>query len=125
MTTQPVSGTDSSTTIQDLRTIISQFVAERDWQKFHDIKNLSMSLAIEAAELMEHSQWLTTTQAQQHESLELSEVAEELADVLSYTLAIANVLQIDLSSTLQRKMIKNRQKYPIGGPNTELGKPTN
>lgn len=83
MTTHPVSGTDSSTTVQDLRTIVGQFVAERDWQKFHDIKNLSMSLAIEAAELMEHSQWLTTTQTQQPESLELAEVAEELADVLA------------------------------------------
>lgn len=124
MTIQPESGNDSSTTVQDLRTIIGQFVAERNWQKFHDIKNLSMSLAIEAAELMEHSQWLTTAQAQQPESFELAEVAEELADVLSYTLAIANVLQIDLSSTLQRKMIKNRQKYPVGAPNTELGKPT-
>lgn len=124
MTTHPESGNDSNTTVQDLRAIIGQFVAERDWQKFHDIKNLSMSLAIEAAELMEHSQWLTTAQARQIESLELGDVAEELADVLSYTLAIANVLQVDLSSTLKRKMIKNRQKYPIGAPNTELGKPT-
>ena len=105
---------DSSTTLADLRTLIADFVRERDWNQFHSPKNLSMSLAIEAAELMEHFQWLTIDEsraiAQQPEKL--GEVSDELADVLCYALALANELSIDVSSAIRAKMIKNEQKYP-------------
>jgi NTP pyrophosphatase (non-canonical NTP hydrolase) len=97
-----------------LRTLVRQFVAERAWEPFHTPKNLSMSLAIEAAELMEHFQWLTAEEslALRHEPLRRSAAAEELADVLCYALALANALDIDLSQAIAGKMAKNAAKYP-------------
>ena len=105
---------DSSTTVSDLRQLVQQFVDERDWRSFHNPKNLSMSLAIEVGELMEHFQWLTLEQCQQvaQDPERKHAVEEELADCLSYVLAIANTMQIDLSSALEAKMIRNREKYP-------------
>lgn len=107
-------GNDHETTIQSLKTVVQQFSDERDWQQFHSPKNLSMSLAIEAAELMEHFQWISMQQSREiaADPDKKAEVGEELADVFCYTLAIANEMNIDLASTLQRKMEKNREKYP-------------
>lgn len=105
---------DSDTTLADLKQVVGEFVAERDWGQFHSPKNLAMSIAIEAAELMEHFQWLEVAEsrhlADQPERQQA--VAEEIADVLSYTLALANVLNLDLATALQQKMAKNRLKYP-------------
>lgn len=115
---------DRTTTVGELRQVVEQFVAERDWHRFHDLKNLSMSLSIEAAELMEHTQWLGSDQVQAAEGYDCQQVAEELADVLSYTLAIANRLEIDLSSAMIAKMAKNRLKYPLGSSKTAKGLPT-
>jgi dCTP diphosphatase len=105
---------DATTTVAELRQWIAEFVDRRDWQQFHSPKNLSMSLAIEAAELMEHFQWLTVQQSREliQQPDKLAEVADELADVLSYALAMANQLEIDLSSALRDKMAKNERKYP-------------
>lgn len=103
---------DGSTTVDDLREIVRQFVEERDWKQFHSPKNLSMALAIEAAELMEHFQWISPEDSRGLDDAAKSEVAEELADVLCYALAMANEMEIDLASTLQAKMVKNRAKYP-------------
>src|SRR5687768_7082291 len=101
--------TDDQTTVADLRAAIARFVAERDWEPFHSPKNLAMSLAIEAAELMEHFQWITIDESRalaQDES-QRAAVGEELADVLSYLLAMANALNLDLSATFQDKLAKN------------------
>ena len=105
---------DQNTSVGELRELVRQFVAERDWQQFHTPKNLSMSLAIEAAELMEHFQWLTAEQSRAVASdpARLTDVGEELADVLAYVLAMANVLELDLATALRDKMIKNALKYP-------------
>jgi NTP pyrophosphatase (non-canonical NTP hydrolase) len=94
--------------------MVREFVDERDWRQFHTPKNLSMALAIEAAELMEHFQWLTPkeSQALAADRAKLSEVADELSDVLCYGLALANELGLDISDSLARKMEKNRAKYP-------------
>ena len=75
-----------------LRKIIADFVAERDWSQFHSPKNVSMALAIEAAELMEHFQWLTTDASRElaNDPEKLAEVGEELADVIGYSFALAN-----------------------------------
>lgn len=106
--------TDQTTTIHQLREIVRQFVDERDWQQFHSPKNLSMSLAIEAAELMEHFQWITTDESRAigTDTEKLEAVGEELADVICYGLAIANELGIDVSDALRDKMTKNARKYP-------------
>lgn len=105
---------DSETTVGRLRQQVDEFVDRRDWHQFHTPKNLAMSLAIEAAELMEHFQWLTAKQSRAvaNEPKKLAEVADELADVLCYVLAMANELGLDLSAALGNKMIKNEQKYP-------------
>ncbi|MGA2034192.1 MAG: nucleotide pyrophosphohydrolase [Thermoguttaceae bacterium] len=94
--------------------MINDFVDRRDWQQFHSPKNLAMSVAIEAAELMEHFQWLSVEQSRQlaGQAEKLSAIGEELADVFCYVLAMANELQIDLSAAVQRKVAKNEQKYP-------------
>lgn len=110
-TADPHHQEDQETTVGQLRNIVQQFVDERDWRHFHNAKNLSMSLAIEAGELMEHFQWLTTEQVVDGD-FSLSEVRDELADVACYALAISNALEIDLSSAIKNKMVKNRIKYP-------------
>lgn len=106
--------TDATTTVQALRELVREFVEQRDWQQFHTPKNLSMSLAIEAAELMEHFQWLTAEQSRElaADPAKLVEVGEELADVVCYTLALANELGIDVASAMRDKMVKNAAKYP-------------
>ena len=105
---------DAETTVADLRQLVHDFVERRDWRQFHSPKNLAMSLAIEAAELMEHFQWITPEQSrrlgQQPENL--TAIGEELADVLCYSLAMANELGLDLSTAIRQKMVKNEQKYP-------------
>ena len=106
--------TDSETTVAELRRTVEQFVDQRDWHQFHTPKNLAMSLSIETAELMEHFQWLTAEQSRAvaGQPDKLSAVAEELADVFCYVLAMANELGLDLATALRDKMLKNDQKYP-------------
>ncbi len=87
---------------------------EREWQPFHDPKNLSASIAIEAAELMEHFQWLRSDELAKlgDNPALLAKVREEIADVLAYVLSFANAMNIDLSSALSDKMRRNAEKYP-------------
>src|SRR5262245_13516223 len=105
---------DADTTIETLRQAMRAFVSEREWEKYHTPKNLAMSVAIEAGELMEHFQWLEP--AESFASADVpevkAEIADELADVLCYALSLSNVLQIDLSSAVLGKLAKNAKKYP-------------
>jgi NTP pyrophosphatase (non-canonical NTP hydrolase) len=105
---------DSQTTLQELRQAVEAFVARRDWHQFHTPKNLAMSLAIEAGELMEHFQWLTPEQSRSvaDDPAKLAAIGEELADVLCYLLAMANELGLDVASAFRAKMGKNERKYP-------------
>ncbi len=106
---------DAQTTVAELRQQVERFVVERDWRQFHTPKNLSMALAIEAAELMEHFQWLTpeASRAVALDAPQLAAVGEELADVVCYALALANELGLDVSEALSKKMVKNAEKYPV------------
>ena len=106
---------DASTTVAQLRELVDQFVAERDWKQFHTPKNLSMALAIEAAELMEHFQWLdpAESRAVADDPVKRAAAGEELADVICYALALAAELKLDVSETLKAKMVKNALKYPV------------
>lgn len=106
---------DDHTTIADLRTVVQEFVSERQWEPFHNPKNLSGSIAIEAAELMEIFQWLTTEECSQtaHHPPTHRHTREELADVVIYCLALANALEIDLSQAIYEKMAANAAKYPV------------
>lgn len=105
---------DDTTTIAQLREVMRQFVAERQWEQFHTPKNLSCSVGIEAAELMEHFQWRTAAEslAVRDDPQVCSEVADEMSDVLAYLLSLANALDIDLAAAFERKMRKNAFKYP-------------
>jgi NTP pyrophosphatase (non-canonical NTP hydrolase) len=105
---------DCTTTVEELRQIIREFVEERDWRQFHAPKNISMALAIEAAELMEHFQWIAAEASRRlpGDPAKLAAVADELADVLGYSFALANELGLDVSEAIRSKMVKNRQKYP-------------
>lgn len=107
---------DRTTTVAELRGMIRTFVTERQWQQFHAPKNLSMALAIEAAELMEHFQWISVELSRElkDDPAKKAAVGEELADVICYALALANELELDVSETMRAKMIKNVAKYPAG-----------
>lgn len=105
---------DQQTSVAALRELMAQFVAEREWQRFHDPKNLAMSLAIEAGELMEHFQWLRSDElpAAVAPPAARAAIGEEMADVACYLLALANVLEVDLSTAVREKLRKNAQRYP-------------
>jgi len=97
--------------IEKLNKIISEFVDERNWEKFHSPKNLSMALSVEASELLEIFQW-----QKEDEYLEdaetLTNARDEIADIFYYLLRISNKLNIDLEEALLSKMKKNIEKYP-------------
>jgi NTP pyrophosphatase (non-canonical NTP hydrolase) len=105
---------DATTTVGELRQLIADFVDEREWSQFHSPKNVSMALAVEAAELMEHFQWLSTEASRRvdDDPEKLAAVAEEIADVVGYSMALANELGIDVARAIQAKMVKNALKYP-------------
>ena len=105
---------DDQTTVAQLKELVREFVDERHWRQFHTPKNLSMSIAIEAAELMEHFQWLAPEQSQlvAGDAGKLHSVGEELADVLCYALALANELKLDVAECVRAKMVRNAAKYP-------------
>jgi len=105
---------DSRTTVAELRELVNDFVDRRDWHQFHSPKNLAMSMAIETAELMEHFQWISMRESREvaDKPEQLEAVSDELADVACYLLAMANELNIDLSTAVRSKMEKNRRKYP-------------
>ncbi|SDY60379.1 NTP pyrophosphatase, house-cleaning of non-canonical NTPs [Collimonas sp. OK242] len=95
-----------------LREEIRQFVAERDWDQFHTPKNLSSALCVEAAELLEHFQWLPTGSGDELNPAKLQQVRHEMADVLVYLIRLADKLDVDLSAAVSEKMVLNRSKYP-------------
>jgi len=103
---------DTKTTIHDLKAKILEFTQERDWAQFHTPKNLSMSIAIEAAELMEKFQFLTSEESKEIVKTNREEIQEELADVLTYVVSFANACNIDLAAAFEDKMHKNSKKYP-------------
>jgi dCTP diphosphatase len=105
---------DTTTTLAVLRDAVRCFAAERDWEQFHSPKNLSMGLAVEAGELMEHFLWMEGPASRQvtQDPARLSEIADEMADVAVYLLNLANTMDIDLSEAILAKIAKNALKYP-------------
>jgi len=98
--------------LNDLRDRLRQFAADRDWEQFHVPKNLAMSVAIEAAEIMEHFQWLTPDESAALPAPQRAAVAREIADVLLYLVRLADVLDIDPVEAALDKMAINARKYP-------------
>jgi dCTP diphosphatase len=98
--------------LDSLRSRLADFAAERDWDQFHNPKNLAMALAGEVGELLEHFQWLTPEQAQTLPADTRDEVALEAADVLLYLLRLCDKLDIDIGAAADRKIALNALKYP-------------
>ena len=96
-----------------IRDKLRKFVAERDWDKFHNPKNLAMALSVESSELLELFQWLTDAESQELEEVKQKEVEMELADILIYLIRIADKLDIDLLDAVTRKLEINEQRYPV------------
>jgi dCTP diphosphatase len=107
--------TDSATTVADLKARVLAFVRARDWEQFHNPKNLSMALAAETGELMEHFLWATPEQSRAiaADAAKRAKIADELADVVIYALGFANVTGLDLAAAIDAKMAANAQKYPV------------
>jgi NTP pyrophosphatase (non-canonical NTP hydrolase) len=106
---------DITTTLATLKEMVSRFAAEREWEPFHSPKNLSMGLAVETAELMEHFLWVDSEASRQvvKDRVELAAVADEVADVACHLLNLTNALGIDLSQAITTKIAKNALKYPV------------
>ncbi len=107
--------TDATATTAELKARVLAFARERDWEQFHAPKNLSMALAAEAGELMEHFLWATPEQSQAivRDAEKRRKIEAELADVVIYALEFANVTGIDVAAAIERKMAENAQKYPV------------
>ncbi len=106
---------DATTTIADLKARVLAFSRERDWEQFHSPKNLSMALAAEAGELMEHFLWVdpNASQERSREAVRRRKIEEEISDVVIYSLEFANVTGIDLAGAIEAKLAANALKYPV------------
>ncbi|MEM2806855.1 MAG: nucleotide pyrophosphohydrolase [Candidatus Bathyarchaeia archaeon] len=106
---------DSEATIQALKSLVRDFIVERDWIKYHNPKDLAEAICIEAAELLEVFQWATVEEASSWKNVpsKISKIKDELADVLIYCFSMANVLDIDISEIISEKLGKDEVKYPV------------
>jgi NTP pyrophosphatase (non-canonical NTP hydrolase) len=97
----------------ELKKALRDFASERDWEQFHSPKNLAASLAVEAAEVLEHFQWLTEESSRSLPEAKTAQVADELADVFLYLLMLSDKLGIDLIQAARSKLSANARKYPV------------
>ena len=106
---------DTDIHLQEIKDSILAFARERDWEQFHSPKNLSMAIAAEAAELMEHFLWQSPEKSFAHmeDSKLRAMVEEELADVLIYAIEFANITGLDITTAIRNKMRRNAEKYPV------------
>jgi len=98
--------------LDELRQRLREFARERDWDQYHSPKNLASALIVEAAELLEHFQWLTRAESEALDASTREQVEQELADVLIYLVRLADRLEVDLLAAAERKMALNARKYP-------------
>lgn len=99
--------------INDLIKQIADFCEVRDWKQFHNPKDVSISLVLEATEVMEHFQWKNKEEMEKYVTDAKNEIGEELADVFYWLLLLSHDLNIDLLAALENKMKKNAEKYPV------------
>lgn len=103
---------DDTLTINKAKKSVAQFVAERDWQQFHTPKNLSMAIAIEASEIMEHFLWVDSEKSKTKLQEKRSDIEDEVADVFIALLSFCNVCDIDLGDAFFAKLDSTKKKYP-------------
>ena len=108
------SESDEYVNIEKLKEKVKHFVRERDWEKFHNPKDLAISISVEAGELLELFQWLKEEELEKIKENEtfMKNIERELADILNYCLSMANTLELDLSKIVLEKMKENEKKYP-------------
>jgi NTP pyrophosphatase (non-canonical NTP hydrolase) len=112
--------------IKDIQKQLADFADERDWDQYHNPKNLVMALSVEASELVEIFQWLTPEQAEEiMDSSQSDHVKEEVADVMIYLLRLADKLDVDLESAVNDKIVQNGEKYPVNLSKGNTDKSTN
>ena len=99
--------------LDKIKQIVREFSSERNWDKYHTPKNLSMALSVEASELVEIFQWLTQEESKNIDSKDIQSVKDEVADILIYLIRIADKLDIDLEEAILEKIKKNADKYPV------------
>ncbi len=107
--------TDSTTTIGEIKQHVLAFARARDWEQFHSPKNLSMALAAESGELMEHFLWVSSEQSVHvaQDPAKRGKIADEIADVVIYAIEFANMTGLDLAAAIEAKMKANGEKYPV------------
>lgn len=98
----------------ELQARLRQFADERHWEPYHSPKNLAMALSVEAAELLEHFQWLSESESANMSDQTRAGIAEEIADIQIYLAIIAGKLGIDIDDAVEQKIAKNAKKYPPG-----------
>ena len=98
--------------LEKIKLRLRRFADERDWDQFHSPKNLAMALIVEAAELVEHFQWLTEKQSQKLPAGKLAEVEQEIADIQIYLIRLADKLGIDMEKAVNAKIKLNEKRYP-------------
>ncbi len=106
---------DEVTTLAEIRARVLAFAHERDWEQFHSPKNLSMALAAEAGELMEHFLWCDAAKSREiaQDPKKRTRIADEVADVVIYALEFANMTGLDLAAAIEAKLAQNAAKYPV------------
>ncbi|MFA6263302.1 MAG: nucleotide pyrophosphohydrolase [Candidatus Babeliales bacterium] len=104
---------DQQKTVQELKDFVNNFVKEREWNQFHNAKSLSMAIAIEAAELMEHFLWINSHDSENIVTANRSDIEDEMADVMITLLCLCNAYNVDISDAMERKMVINKKKYPV------------
>lgn len=98
--------------LENLKLELRKFAKQRDWDKYHSPKNLSMALAVEAGELLEHFQWMTELQSTKLDRSTLNAVEQEIADVQIYLVRLADKIGIDVAKAVKMKMRLNKSRYP-------------
>ena len=108
--------------LEQIKIRLREFTAERDWDQFHSPKNLAMALIVEAAELVEHFQWLTEEQSQTLSPNKLAEVGQEIADIQIYLIRIADKLGVDMEKAVNARIELNEKKLPADKVRGKAGK---
>jgi NTP pyrophosphatase (non-canonical NTP hydrolase) len=99
--------------LDNIKAELKKFAQDRDWEQFHSPKNLSMALSVEVAELLEHFQWLKEQDSYQHNDKKAQDIAEEIADIQIYLVLIADQLKIDIIDAVNKKIERNKERFPI------------
>lgn len=113
---------DQKATVQELKEKFRKFAQERNWEQFHTAKNLSICIAAEAAELMEHFMWVPDQESAEHFEKNRQEIEHEVADIAFGLLQFCNMNNIDLSSAIDTKMQELEQRYTIEKSYNRWGK---